>query len=393
MNETAGRAPPRPAFYNDPRIRALFYQALVLGLVCAAGAYLIHNTILNLQRLGVSTGFAFLDRPAGFGISQVPIAYTEQSSFGRAFLVGLVNTAICAAIGIVLATILGFIVGIARLSRNWLLNKLATVFVEVIRNIPVLLQLIFVYVVVLAALPQPRESFAIGESLFINTGGLFLPLPIALPGFNLTIAALIVAIIAVLLLARWARARREATGQPFPTFWTALAILVLLPVATFLVTGSPLEFEYPQANRFRIQGGLVMRPELVAIVLGLTLYTASYIAEVVRAGILAVNKGQTEASMALGLTRGQAMRLVIVPQAMRVIIPPLTNQYLNLTKNSSLGIAVGYPEFFSIAGTINNQTGQAVEVIAITMAVYLTFSLLIAAFMNWYNAKIALVER
>jgi general L-amino acid transport system permease protein len=362
-------------------------------LVCAAGAYLIHNTILNLQRLGVSTGFAFLDRPAGFGISQVPIAYTEQSSFGRAFLVGLVNTAICAAIGIVLATILGFIVGIARLSRNWLLNKLATVFVEVIRNIPVLLQLIFVYVVVLAALPQPRESFAIGESLFINTGGLFLPLPIALPGFNLTIAALIVAIIAVLLLARWARARREATGQPFPTFWTALAILVLLPVATFLVTGSPLEFEYPQANRFRIQGGLVMRPELVAIVLGLTLYTASYIAEVVRAGILAVNKGQTEASMALGLTRGQAMRLVIVPQAMRVIIPPLTNQYLNLTKNSSLGIAVGYPEFFSIAGTINNQTGQAVEVIAITMAVYLTFSLLIAAFMNWYNAKIALVER
>ena len=393
MNETAGRAPPRPAFYNNPKVRALFYQALVLGLVCAAGAYLIHNTILNLQRLGVSTGFAFLDRPAGFGISQVPIAYTEQSSFGRAFLVGLVNTAICAAIGIVLSTILGFLVGIARLSRNWLLNKLATVFVEVIRNIPVLLQLIFVYVVVLAALPQPRESLAIGESVFINTGGLFLPLPIAQPGFNLTLAALIVAIIAVILLARWAKARREATGQPFPTLWVSLAILILLPLGTFLATGRPVAFEYPEAGRFRIQGGLVMRPELVAIVLGLTLYTASYIAEVVRAGILAVNKGQTEASMALGLTRGQAMRLVIVPQAMRVIIPPLTNQYLNLTKNSSLGIAVGYPEFFSIAGTINNQTGQAVEVIAITMAVYLTFSLLIAAFMNWYNAKIALVER
>ncbi|HFA60131.1 MAG TPA: ABC transporter permease subunit, partial [Rhodospirillales bacterium] len=239
----------------------------------------------------------------------------------------------------------------------------------------------------------PRQSIALGEGVYLNIRGLFLPKPIFGEGIGIVVAAVVLAVIAVMVLARWARRRFEATGQPFPVFWTSLAILIGLPLLAYFLAGMPITFEYPRLGKFRISGGLVMLPEFMAMVAGLSIYTGAFIAEIVRSGILAIQKGQWEAAYALGLSRGQTLRLVVIPQALRVIIPPQTSQYLNLTKNSSLGVAIAYPDFFNVAGTINNQTGQAVEVIAITMAVYLSLSLGISAFMNWYNARMALVER
>lgn len=393
MASITSASAPRPPFWRDPRVRSITYQLLTLGLVVAIGWYLVNNTIENLARLGVATGFGFLERPAGFGISQTMITYNETYSFGRAFLVGLVNTAYAAIVGIVLATIIGFIVGIARLSRNWIVSSLAATYVETLRNVPVLLQLLLVYTIVVNALPAPADGLNLGGLLVLNNRGLFVPRAVFGEGASILLLTVAVAIVAVFLTARWARRRRELTGQSFPMLPVGLAILIGGPGLVFLALGSPLTFELPVAGRFRTQGGMTMLPEFVAIVVGLSIYTASYIAEIVRSGILAVSKGQTEAAAALGLPPGKVLRLVIVPQAMRIIVPPLASQYLNLTKNSSLGIAIGYPDFFSIAGTVNNQTGQAVEVIAVTMAVYLALSLITSAFMNWYNARIALVER
>lgn len=384
---------PRPALWRDPLVRSVFYQVVALAVVVAVGGYLVNNTIENLARLGVTTGFGFLTRQAGFGISQSMIAYNETWSFGRAFLVGLVNTVYAALIGIVLATLIGFLVGIARLSRNWIVSHLAAVYVEVVRNVPVLLQLLLVYTIVVNALPSPADSISFFGLARLNNRGLFVPRAILGDGSALWLATAALALVAAVAISRWARRRRELTGQGFPTITVCVAILVGVPALAFVALGSPLTFEIPVAGKFRTQGGLTMLPELVALVVGLSVYTASYIAEIVRSGILAVSKGQTEAAAALGLPPGKVLRLVVVPQAMRLIIPPLASQYLNLTKNSSLGIAIGYPDFFSIAGTVNNQTGQAVEVIAITMAVYLALSLITSAFMNWYNARIALVER
>ncbi len=381
------------AFWNDARVRAVFAQLLVLALVVAGGAYLIRNTLLNLERLGVSTGFGFLWTTAGFDISQALVPYDRTYSYARAFLVGLLNTFYVSIVSIVLATILGFVVGIARLSSNWLVAKVAAAYIEIVRNVPLLLQLIVWYFVVLGGLPAPRRSLVLGEGVYLNVRGLFVPKPLFEPGFGYTALAFLLAVAAVVVLARWARRRFEATGQPFPTFRVGLAILLLVPAAVFLATGRPLAFEYPELGKFRVSGGLVLLPEFLAMVAGLSVYTASFIAEIVRAGIESVSRGQWEAAWSLGLTRGQTLRLIVVPQALRVIIPPQTSQYLNLTKNSSLGVAIGYPDFFNVAGTINNQTGQAVEVIAITMAVYLSLSLVISAFMNWYNRRMALVER
>jgi len=389
-----GERPSRGALWRDRRVRGLFAQALVLGLVIAAGAYLVHNTIVNRERLGVASGFDFLGRLAGFDVSQSLIDFaSDRSSYGRAFVVGLLNTLYVAAVGIVLTTLIGFVMGIARLSSNWLVARLALVYIEVIRNVPLLLQLIFWYVVVLGALPGPRESLEVLGIGYLNVRGLFLPKPIFEEGAVLELLALLAAIVAVAVIARWARLRREATGRGFPTFWVGLAILILVPLGTHLALGGPISFEYPRLTRFRLEGGLVLLPEFLALVLGLSVYTGAFLAEIVRSGILSVGKGQLEAAAALGLAPKQTLRLVVIPQALRVIIPPQTSQYLNLTKNSSLGVAIGYPDFFNVAGTVNNQTGQAVEVIAITMAVYLSFSLAISAFMNWYNAKMALVER
>ncbi len=383
----------RTVFWNDPRVRALFAQAVVLVLVIAGVAYLVNNTIANRERLGVASGFDFLWQVAGFDISQTLIDYDRTFSYGRAFVVGLINTFYVAVVGIVLATVIGFLMGVARLSSNWLVAKVADAYVEIVRNIPLLLQLIVWYFVVLAGLPAPRESIALGEGAFLNIRGLFLPKPVFGEGTAIFLAAVALAVIAVIVLGRWARRRFEATGQPFPVFWTSLAILLAVPFLGYLLAGMPISFEYPTLGKFRISGGLVMLPEFMAMVAGLSIYTGAFIAEIVRAGILAIHKGQWEAAYALGLSRGQTLRLIIIPQALRVIIPPQTSQYLNLTKNSSLGVAIAYPDFFNVAGTINNQTGQAVEVIAITMAVYLSLSLTISAFMNWYNARMALVER
>lgn len=356
--------------------------------------YIFGNTAANLERQGIATGFNFLQTTAGFGIITHLIDYTESSSYGRAFFVGLLNTLLLAFCGIIAATILGVIVGISRLSKNWLIARMALVYIEIFRNIPLLLQIFFWYFAVLRALPAPRNSMNFMDSVFFNNRGLYLPSSILEEGFSLVGWAFAIAIIAVVVIARWARKRQEQTGQQFHTVFVSVGILVALPLLAMIVTGFPLSWEIPVLKGFNFVGGTVIIPEFMSLWLALSVYTASFIAEIVRAGIQAVDHGQTEASYALGLQSGPTLRLVILPQALRVIIPPLSSQYLNLTKNSSLATAIAYPELVSVfTGTILNQTGQAVEIISITMAVYLSISLGISMMMNWYNAKMALVER
>jgi general L-amino acid transport system permease protein len=392
--EGLGTAPASPAWWRDPRARALAYQVLTLVGVILFFGYIVNNTINNLDRQGIASGFGFLEKPAGFGIPQTLIEYNELSPNSRVFWIGLLNTVLVAGIGIVLATILGFTIGLARLSSNWLLARLATVYIEVIRNVPLLLQILFWYFAVLQALPHPRDSVVFGGLFYLNNRGFYTPEPIFHDGFGWVLLAFVGGLAAAIGVARWARRRREATGRPFHTVSAVLGLVVGLPLVVFLVTGAPLSFAHPEMGRFKLQGGMVLLPELVALALALSIYTASFIAETVRAGILAVSHGQIEAAHALGLKHGQTLRLVVIPQALRVIIPPLTSQYLNLTKNSSLAVAIGYPDFVNVfTGIVLNQTGQAVEVIAMTMAVYLTLSLLTSAFMNWYNRRMALVER
>jgi general L-amino acid transport system permease protein len=386
--------PTRPAPWRDPRVRSIVYQVLTLIVFVLLVVYFVDNTLTNLRRQGIAAGFNFLDRTAGFDIGFSLIEYSAVSTYGRAFWVGLLNTLLVSAIGVVLATILGFVIGLARLSTNWLIARLAIVYIETIRNIPLLLQLLFWYFAVLQALPHPRDSVAIGGTVFLNNRGLTIPLAMVGEGVGVTPVALVVAVLAVIFLGRWAKRRREATGRPFHTVLASVSLLLGLPLLAFLLLGPPVSFEYPEMGRFRLQGGLTLVPEFVALLTGLTIYTAAFIAEIVRGGIMAVSHGQIEAASALGLRPTQTLRFVVIPQALRVIIPPLTSQYLNLTKNSSLAVAIGYPDLVSIvAGTTLNQTGQAVEAIAMTMAVYLTLSLLISAFMNWYNRQMALVER
>ncbi len=380
--------------WNDPKVRSIFFQAVLLIAVVSFGMYIFGNTAANLEKQGIATGFRFMGTTAGFGIITHLIDYTEASSYGTAFVVGLLNTMLVAFTGIIAATIIGVFIGIARLSHNWLISRLAMVYIEIFRNIPLLLQIFFWYFAVLRALPAPKNSVNLADGVFINNRGIYLPSAIYEDGFSLVIGALIIAIIAVIFMVRWAHKRQEATGQQFHTFYVGIAILVGLPLLAFTVTGFPLSWEIPALKGFNFKGGTVIIPEFVALWLSLSIYTASFIAEIVRAGIQAVSHGQTEASNALGLKAGPTLRLVILPQALRVIIPPLSSQFLNLTKNSSLATAIAYPELVSVfTGTVLNQTGQAVEIISITMAVYLSISLGISAFMNWYNARMALVER
>ena len=386
--------PAATSWLTDPRVRAIAAQALFVLVLAAFFIWIGLNTYANLKRANIASGFGFFGSRAGFDISQTPIPYTMESTYGRAFLVGLLNTLIVAAVGIVLSSILGFIIGIGRLSRNWLIARLATVYIETLRNIPVLLQLLFWYKAVLSVLPSPRQGYALPFGANLSNRGLILPNLIPQPGFTATLLALLIAIAAAVLIARWAHQRQMATGQQFPVFRVNLFILIALPAIVFLATGRPMTVEYPTLSGFNFTGGFHIAPEFMALVLGLTLYTATYIAETVRAGILAVAHGQTEAASALGLHPSLTLRLVVLPQALRVIIPPLTSQYLNLLKNSSLAVAVGYPDLVSVfAGTVLNQTGQAVEVIFITMLVYLAISLVTSLFMNWFNRRAALVER
>jgi general L-amino acid transport system permease protein len=372
----------------------VIYQIVLIVAVAVFAWEIASNVAENLRRQNIASGFGFWNRTSGFDISQTLIEYSNASTYGRAFWAGLCNTLLVAALGIVLATILGFVIGIARLSSNWLVARLATVYVEVIRNLPLLLQLMFWYFAVLKNLPGPRQSLALPAGASLNVRGLYLPSPVPEPGFGIVFWALVIGVAGAIVIRVWARRRQMATGQRFPVLWTTLGLLFGLPLSAYFLTGMPLSFEYPELKGFNFQGGMVIQPEFMALLLGLAIYTASFIAEIVRAGILGVSKGQKEAARALGLTNGQMLRLVVIPQASRIIIPPLTSQYLNLTKNSSLAVAIGYPDFVSVfTGTVLNQTGQAVEVILLTMAVFLTLSLLTSAFMNWFNTRMALVER
>ena len=384
---------PKVSLLYNPKVRNVAYQLLLCGVIAALVYGAVANAIENLRRAKIASGFGFWNYPAGFDISQSLIDYSSTSTYGRAFWVGLCNTLLVAGLGIVFATIVGFTVGIARLSKNWLLARLATGYVELIRNLPVLLQLLFWYNAVLKALPEMRDSLVI-PGAFLNNRGLFIPQPIFHQGFGAVLAALLVGIAGSIAFRIWARKRQERTGERAPVLWVALGLIVGLPLVVFVLAGSPIELSYPEKGRFSINGGIEVLPELVALLFGLVIYTAAFIAEVVRAGILSVSHGQTEAAYSLGLRPGPTLRLVVLPQAMRVIIPPLTSQYLNLTKNSSLAVFVGYPDLVLVfAGTVLNQTGQAVEVIAITMLVYLTISLVTSLFMNWFNRRMALVER
>ena len=370
--------------------------AVQVGLIVLIGGFVYaaaYNAAHNLARAHIASGFGFWNNTAGFDISQTLIPYSAAvSTFGRAFWVGLLNTLLVAAIGIVLATVLGFAVGIARLSRNWLVARLAAGYVEVIRNVPLLLQLLFWYNAVLKSVPEVQGSIALPGGGFLNNRGLFLPRPEFASGFS-AVLAFLAGVLAVIVLRLWARRRQERTGAEIHMFWPALALLCALPIIAAAVTGAPLTFSPLHMGRFNVRGGIEILPEFAALTLALTTYTAAFIAEVVRAGVLSVSAGQAEAAQALGLRSGATLRLVIVPQAMRVIIPPLTSQYLNLIKNSSLAVAIGYPDLVQVfAGTVLNITGQAVEVVAITMAVYLAISLFASALMNLYARATSVVE-
>jgi len=379
--------------WSDPLFRAVVWQVVIVGLVALLAWYLIGNTNRNLTARHIATGFAFLGRVAGIPIGESLIPYDPAvDTFGRALVIGILNTLQVSVIGIVLATILGTLIGIGRLSGNWLLARLTAFYVETLRDIPLLLQLLFWYTL-LHNLPQPRQALRIGDAVFLSNRGVKLPLLEWQSAHSWAVLALLVGAIGTFLWNRHARHRQEATGVR-PRIWPmALGLLIVLPLAVWAALGAPLNWEMPALHGFNFQGGGTISPEFFALLLGLVIYTAAYIAEIVRSGIQSVSLGQWEAGRALGLRRGPILRRIVLPQALRVIIPPLTSQYLNLTKNSSLAVAIGYQDVVSIANTTLNQTGQAVEGIAYIMAVYLTISLSISAFMNWYNRHVALVER
>jgi general L-amino acid transport system permease protein len=446
------------AWFNDPKVRALLVQAALLALLLWLGYEIVRNTTENLRALNQNFGWGFLYTTAGFDIIQRPVFYQNTSTFGRALLIGFLNTLIVAVCGIIAATILGFLIGIMRLSRNFVISGVATVYVECVRNVPLLIQILIWYAAVLKPLPSPRQALQIGIPVpgsgflpfvlllalavygfamvfrrttfgsyrlaatiglfaavaillrltdtvlgdvfsiaslggFLSNRGLIIPGPVFERTAIVIPVALVLGLGAAFVIRRWARHRQEETGEQFPAGWVSLGLIIGLPVLAALATGIPFSFDYPELKGFNFAGGFVIIPEFIALFLALSIYTSSYIAEIVRAGILAVSYGQSEAAAAVGLRAPQILRLVVIPQALRVIIPPLTSQYLNLTKNSSLAVAIGYPELVAVGGTILNQTGKAIEVISIWMLVYLSLSLLTSSLMNWYNAKMRLVER
>lgn len=380
--------------FSHPAVRAWLFQIIAILAVVLIAIYLIHNTVTNLNNRGITSGFAFLDRSAGFGIVQHLIDYQEGDTYGRVFLVGLLNTLLVSALCIVFASILGFFIGLARLSDNWLLRKLSTIYIETFRNIPPLLQIFFWYFAVLRNLPGPRQAVDAFDLFFLSNRGLYIPSPKLAEGIYAFIAAIIIALALSAGLFRYNRKHQIKTGQLRKTWPIAALLIIGLPLLTHWLFGAALHWDVPHLRGFNFQGGMVLIPELAALTLALSIYTSAFIAEIIRAGIQAVPHGQHEAARSLGLPHTVTLRQVIIPQALRVIIPPLTSQYLNIVKNSSLAAAIGYPDMVSLfAGTVLNQTGQAIETIAITMSVYLIISLAISLLMNLYNRRIALVER
>lgn len=386
---TSSKAP----FWYDPKVRAVFFQIGVLGMVGLLGYYLMTNTLANLERQAIATGFGFLEKQSSFEIGESLISYSAADTYLKALLVGALNTLLVSFIGITLTIILGTFIGIARLSTNWLLSKMAAIYIEFFQDIPILLQLFFWYAFFYEILPQPRQAINLFKGVFLCNRGLIFAIPAAHPAFKYMAVAFLIGCFAVYIMRRWARKRQDETGQIFPVFKAAVGILMGLPLITWWAAGAPTAMDMPVLRGFNFQGGITVSPEFTAVLLGLVLYTAAFVAEVVRAGIQSVSKGQTEAAASIGLKPGQILNLVILPQALRVIIPPLTSQMLNLTKNSSLAVAIGYPEFVSVSGTTINQTGQAIEGVVLIMTIYLIFSLTTSAFMNWYNKKMKLVER
>jgi general L-amino acid transport system permease protein len=394
MTATAeDRERPQISFWNDPKVRSILFQIILL-LVLAFMAYeIVVNTMSNLKSRNIASGFGFLSKTSGFDIIQSLIPYSSSSTYGRAILVGFYNTLLVSGLSIVAATIIGFIMGVARLSKNWLIARIGTFYVEIFRNIPLLLWIFIFYSAVLQPLPGPREALNFFDMLFLSNRGFMMPKPIFGAGSMLGFAGLALGVILAIVIARWSKARQMATGQTFPVLWTSLALILGLPLLGFAVAGFPLHWEFPELKGFNFAGGIDVIPELIAMFLALSIYTGTYVAEAVRAGIMAVSHGQTEASYALGLRPGKALRLVVIPQAMRVIIPPLASTYLSLTKNSSLAVAIGYPDLVATGGIVLNQSGQAIEIVGIFMFVYLTLSLITAGLMNWFNARMKLVER
>lgn len=380
--------------FSNPAVRAWLYQIIAIVAVLAVAGYLIHNTIINLANRGITSGFGFLERSAGFGIVQHLIDYTESDTYARVFLVGLTNTLLVSALCIVFASFLGFFIGLARLSDNWLLRKLSNIYIETFRNIPPLLQIFFWYFAVLRNLPGPRQALNAFDLAYVSNRGLYIPWPEYVAGTGPFLTALALALVIAWGIFRYNRQHQLKTGQLRRTWPIAIAMLIVFPLVTALFAGSPMHWDIPELRGFNFRGGFVLIPELAALTLALSIYTSSFISEVIRSGIQSVPHGQHEAARSLGLPHPVTLRQVIIPQAMRVIIPPLTSQYLNIVKNSSLAAAIGYPDMVSLfAGTVLNQTGQAIETIAITMGVYLIISLSISLLMNIYNRKIALIER
>jgi general L-amino acid transport system permease protein len=365
------------------------FQIVFVITLIWIGYEIIANARANLEAQRITSGFGFLNNTAGFDVSQSLIPYSGSDTYTRVFLVGLVNTFLVSIIGIFFATVIGFTVGLGRLSPNWLLSRIAGGYVELVRNLPVLFQILFWYLAVLAALPGPRQSISLFNSFFLSNRGLVIPRAIAEPGWEAFMIAIAVAIVAALALRHYARRQLFEKGRAIRIWRYVLALLIGLPLVSVLVFGVPVSFELPQLKGFNFAGGTRVIPEFVALTVALSTYTAAFIGEVVRAGIQSVHKGQMEAGASLGLSRGATLRLIVVPQAMRVILPPLTNQYLNLTKNSSLAVAIGYPDLVSVfAGTTLSQTGQAIEIIAITMGVYLLLSLTTSAIMSFYGWRL-----
>jgi len=377
---------------NSQGFRSFIYQVLLAVFICLLGYYLYSNVVANLAAQNIATGFRFLGQVSQFEIGERLIAYSARDTYGRAILVGLLNTLVVTAAGIVLATVLGFSVGIARTSRNWPLVKIATGYIEVVRNIPVILQVIF-WSVVIRNLPSPRAAIDMSGIAFLSNRGLTIPVPASNPAYFWMFAAFVAGLVFSICFSIWAKRHRERTGKYIETLWVGLGSIIGLPLLVWLSFGMPMEMDIPTRQGFNFAGGMNVSPEFTALLLGISMYSSGFIAEIVRAGIKSVPKGQTEAARSISLKPRFIMRYIVLPQALRVIVPPLTSQYVSLSKNSSIAVVVGYPDLVNVGNTVMNQTGQAVEAIAIMMLVYLIISIATSTLMNFYNRAVAIKER